>query len=425
MRAAVHNLGCKVNAYEADRIREALRKAGFVLVPFEERADVYVINTCTVTNIADRKSRQMLHRARKMNPQALIVAAGCYTDVTDEEKQVNDADLWLTNAEKIDAAERILCALAERGIDPGRETKTDEPAAAEGPEGNVRVFVKIQDGCRQFCSYCIIPYARGPLKSRPLDEVTEEIRHLSAGGIQEVVLTGIHLSSYGVDLGMPAGEGLLTLLDELEEIPGLARVRLGSLEPRLITESFADRLASHSRLCPHFHLSLQSGCAKTLKAMNRHYTPEDYLKKLEILRGRFDTPAITTDVICGFPGETEEDFEETCDFVLRAAFYELHAFPYSRRQGTKAASLPGQLTEKEKRARASRMIAIGEELRAAFEASMAGRGVELLTEETVQTGEGTFYIGHTARYIRAMVPAGGHHANELVCGILGTDMVIR
>ena len=422
MRAAVHNLGCKVNAYEADRIRKALRKAGFVLVPFEEKADVYVVNTCTVTNIADRKSRQMLHRARKLNPQALIVAAGCYAEVTDAQTEPDTADLWLTNAEKADPAEPILRALAERGIE---QDAPDDELSDKPVHENVRVFVKIQDGCRQFCSYCIIPYARGPLKSRPVESVAEEIEALAAEGIKEVVLTGIHLSSYGLDQGFRAGEALLDLLDRLDEIPGLARIRLGSLEPRLITEEFAERLARHSRLCPHFHLSLQSGCAKTLKAMNRHYTPEQYLEVLSILRSRFDTPAITTDVICGFPGESEEDFEETCRFVRQAGFYELHAFPYSRRKGTKAAAMPDQLTDRMKRERAGRMIAIGEELRQAYEASFIDRSVELLTEEIIETEEGRFFVGHTAQYIRAMVPAEGHEPNELVTGVFGSGGLIR
>ena len=335
--AALHNLGCKVNSYETEAMQQLLEEAGYEIVPFHEKADVYIINTCSVTNIADRKSRQMLHRAKKQNPDAVVVAAGCYVQAAAEELKADLAvDVIIGNNKKQD----LLPILEEYFKDKSdsshvieiSETHEYERLSIHKIADHTRAFLKIQDGCNQFCSYCIIPYTRGRVRSRRPDEVVAEVRELAAAGYQEVVLTGIHLSSYGVDFKEEEKkENLLSLIKQVHEVEGIRRIRLGSLEPRIITEEFAQALASMPKFCPHFHLSLQSGCDKTLKRMNRHYTTEEYAAGCEILRRYFDNPAITTDVIVGFPGETEEEFEETKAFLERIGFYEMHIFKYSRR----------------------------------------------------------------------------------------------
>ena len=312
-KVALHNLGCKVNAYETEAMQEMLEQAGYEIVPFKEGADIYVINTCTVTNIADRKSRQMIHRAKKMNPEAIEKAE----EATEQLQEV---------------------------IDINRTKEYEELQLTKAGE-HTRAYIKVQDGCNQFCTYCIIPYARGRVRSRSMENVLAEVQELAEHGYKEIVLTGIHLSSYGIDL---EDTDLLKLILEVHEVKGIERIRLGSLEPRIITEKFAKTIAELPKLCPHFHLSLQSGCSETLRRMNRRYTAEEYYEKCELLRKYFEYPALTTDVIVGFPGETEEEFEASRAFVDKVDFYETHIFKYSKREGTKAAVMENQIPEQVK-----------------------------------------------------------------------------
>lgn len=404
-RAAFHTLGCKVNAYETEAMEELLQQAGYEIVPFSQQADVYVINTCSVTNMAERKSRQMLHRARKQNPAAVIVAAGCYVQVSAEEAAADPAvDLILGNNHKHELAQVL------EGYFQGRSQAAvlEELAQEQYEELEVstvlehtRAFVKVQDGCNQFCSYCIIPYARGRVRSRNTENVLNEMKRLAAAGIREVVLTGIHLSSYGRDWD---GEShLIELIEAVHSVEGIERIRLGSLEPRIITEEFVGRLKKLDKLCPHFHLSLQSGCEKTLKRMNRHYTPEEYYEKCQMLREAFEMPAITTDVITGFPGETPEEFEETYRFLERVHFYEMHIFRYSRRKGTRADKMPDQIPDEIKAERSSRLSGLETEMTQDFRRWWIGRRVEILLEERQQIN-GRFYMtGHTPEYIKCAV----------------------
>ncbi|MBQ7679086.1 MAG: tRNA (N(6)-L-threonylcarbamoyladenosine(37)-C(2))-methylthiotransferase MtaB [Butyrivibrio sp.] len=406
---ALHNLGCKVNGYELDVVTEKLRSRGFEIVPFDGPADVYVINTCTVTNIADRKTRQMLHRARKQNPEALIVAMGCYVDThtapTDAEADTESPlwDLAVDNAGKKTVVEQIEAALTGRAA-----ARDEETFRLSAPPSHTRAYIKIQDGCNQFCSYCIIPYARGRIRSRLQPEIIEEVRGLVSQGIREVVLTGIHLSSYGRDQAAPHagldGSALLALIRELAEIPGLARIRLGSLEPRIITEDFVRGLAQIPAVCPHFHLSLQSGCDSVLQRMNRHYTTAEYAAGVALLRRIYDRPAITTDVIVGFPGETEEEFAQTVSFLEALALYEIHVFKFSSRAGTVAAGMEGQLTEAVKAARSDVLLALTAEQAAAYRATFAGEIVQVLWEEWREdAGGGRTLAGYTDRYVRVTI----------------------
>ena len=344
-KAALHNLGCKVNAYETEAMQQMLEEAGYEIVPFSEKADVYVINTCSVTNMADRKSRQMLHRAKKRNPDAAVVAAGCYVQTKEDEAKCDEAiDILIGNNQKKELVERLDAFFAGRGekveavVDINHEKQAFEELTLDHAAEHTRAFIKVQDGCNQFCSYCIIPYARGRVRSRNVQNVLEEVKRLAASGYQEVVLTGIHLSSYGID----CGESLLHLIQMVHQVEGIRRIRLGSLEPRIVTETFAEELAKMEKICPHFHLSLQSGCDATLARMNRKYTTEEYENACSILRKNFTHPAITTDVIVGFPGETEEEFAQTKEYLKRIHFYEMHIFKYSRRQGTRAAVMEHQ-----------------------------------------------------------------------------------
>ena len=401
-KAAFHNLGCKVNAYETEAMQQLLEEAGYEIVPFAPGADVYIINTCSVTNIADRKSRQMLHRARKMNPEAVVVAAGCYAE-TDTEGLKEDlaVDLIVGNNRKKNIVE-ALDAFYEKRIemtDISREKEYESLSISRTAE-HVRAFIKIQDGCNQFCSYCIIPYARGRVRSRRPEDVLREIRMLSDKGYQEVVLTGIHLSSYGTDF-QDREATLLSLICQIRQVSGIKRIRLGSLEPRIITEEFVSVLASLPEICPHFHLSLQSGCADTLKRMNRHYTKEEYREKCSLLRRYFDDPALTTDIITGFPMETEENFEESLAFVEEIHFYETHVFPYSRREGTKAATMPGQLTEAVKKQRSDRLLALNEQRKTEYEQSFIGRPLSVLFEEEIKIGGEVYLLGHSREYVQA------------------------
>ena len=365
-RAALHNLGCKVNAYETEAMQQILEKAGYEIVPFQEQADVYVINTCSVTNMADRKSRQMIHRARKQNPDAVIVAAGCYVQTA------------------------------------GERQEEDETIA----------FIKVQDGCNQFCTYCIIPYARGRVRSRKPADVLDEIQRLAENGYQEVVLTGIHLSSYGIDIE----DDLLHLIEQVHEIEGIQRIRLGSLEPKIVTEEFAKRLSELEKICPHFHLSLQSGCDATLERMNRKYTTEEYAKSCGYLRKYFRQPAITTDVIVGFPGETEEEFAVTKQYLEKIHFYEMHIFKYSKRQGTKAAKMSDQIDEQIKTKRSNELLALEKKMSKEFRDAHIGKEDEALLEEQVQIDGVDYYVGFTKEYVKVAVRSEKDLSNCMVRG---------
>lgn len=406
-KVALHNLGCKVNAYEVEAMQQLLEEAGYEIVPFQEGADVYLINTCTVTNIADRKSRQMLHKAKKMNPDAIVVATGCYAQ-TDTEKLKEDAsvDLILGNNQK----NRIVEALEEyekehekktRVIEINR-TKEYEKLCIDHTAEHVRAYIKVQDGCNQFCTYCIIPFARGRVRSRSVEDILGEVRALAEKGYKEVVLTGIHLSSYGVDF-KDENTNLLSLIQAVHQISGIRRIRLGSLEPRIITEEFMEGISSLPKVCPHFHLSLQSGCNRTLKDMNRRYTAEEYAEKCALIRKYYPAPALTTDVIVGFPKESEEDFQESYEFVKNIHFYETHIFKYSRRQGTKAAAMEGQITEAVKGVRSDKMLELHNRRAREYEESMKDKYLEVLLEEEVEIGKKAYYLAHSREYIKVAV----------------------
>ena len=422
--AALHNLGCKVNSYETEAMQQLLEEAGYEIVPFHEKADVYIINTCSVTNIADRKSRQMLHRAKKQNPDAVVVAAGCYVQAAAEElKEDLAVDVIIGNNKKQDLVP-ILEEYFKDKSDSSHvieisETHEYERLSIHKIADHTRAFLKVQDGCNQFCSYCIIPYTRGRVRSRRPDEVVAEVRELAAAGYQEVVLTGIHLSSYGVDFKEEEKkENLLSLIKQVHEVEGIRRIRLGSLEPRIITEEFAQALASMPKFCPHFHLSLQSGCDKTLKRMNRHYTTEEYAAGCEILRRYFDNPAITTDVIVGFPGETEEEFEETKAFLERIGFYEMHIFKYSRRAGTRADRMPDQIPEQVKSVRSEILLKLEKQMSKAYRESFLGRNKTVLLEEKMEINGREYMIGHTMEYVKAVVPYEENLKNKMAEGVL-------
>ena len=410
-KAALHNLGCKVNSYETEAMQQLLENAGYEIVPFAEGADVYIINTCSVTNIADRKSRQMLHRAKKMNPGAVVVAAGCYVQAAGEELKKDEAvDLVIGNNKKTELVSILEDYFAQNKVTE-EETVIDISHTAEYENLSIsrlgdhtRAFVKVQDGCNQFCSYCIIPFTRGRVRSRKPQEVVEEISRLAALGYEEAVLTGIHLSSYGMDFPVQERIGLLDLIIKVHEIPQIRRIRLGSLEPRIITEEFAGTLAGLEKICPHFHLSLQSGCDATLKRMNRKYTTKEYLKGCELLRSAFKNPAITTDIIVGFPGETKEEFETTREYLKKLQFYEMHVFKYSVRNGTRAADMPDQIPESVKAERSSELLSLEQEMSLSYRKSHLGSQTEVLMEEEYEMDGKRYIIGHTKEYIKAAVP---------------------
>lgn len=405
-KAALHNLGCKVNAYETEVMQELLEEAGYEIVDFHEQADVYVINTCSVTNVADRKSRQMIHQAKKRNENAVIVAAGCYVQTSSEQAAADESiDIIVGNNQKHLLPE-MLDQYFETGkkvlgiFDINKEKQKYESMRLERTAEHTRAFVKVQDGCNQFCTYCIIPYARGRVRSRAFDEVMEEITLLAEGGYKEVVLTGIHLSSYGVDID----SSLIELIEGVAQIEGIRRIRLGSLEPGIITEEFAKRLSGIEKICPHFHLSLQSGCDATLKRMNRRYDAAEFKMRCDILRTYFNKPALTTDVIVGFPGETLEEFEITRKFLQDIDFYEVHLFKYSKRKGTLAATMKDQIEEKEK-ARRSHILA--EDLsknKHQYMMQYLSKEVEILVEETEEIGDKTYYVGYTKEYVKIAIP---------------------
>ena len=407
-KVALHNLGCKVNSYELEAMQQLLEQAGYEIVPFEPGADVYVINTCTVTNIADRKSRQMLHKAKKMNPDAVVVATGCYVQ-TDEGKLEKDeaVDLVLGNNQKKNIVEVLADFEREHQrqahIIKINQTKEYEELEISHTAEHVRAYIKVQDGCNQFCTYCIIPYARGRVRSREKENILNEVHKLAKAGYKEVVLTGIHLSSYGVDFPEDKKETLLSLIQAVNEVEGIQRIRLGSLEPGIVTEEFAKELSSMSKVCPHFHLSLQSGCDTTLERMNRRYRSAEYKARCELLHNYFGNPALTTDVIVGFPMETEEDFQASYDFVKDIHFYETHIFKYSRRHGTKAAAMPGQLTEAEKAVRSDKMLELHQKRAAEYEISLLGKTLEVLLEEEVEIDGKAYYLGHSREYVKVAV----------------------
>ena len=446
-KAALHNLGCKVNAYETEAMQQQLEERGYEIVPFDQKADVYIINTCSVTNIADRKSRQMLHRAKKLNPEAVVVAAGCYVQVaSDALKEDDSVDIIVGNNNKARLADILEEYMKDRQGDEGGYV-LDIARAREYEELHVsrlgehtRAFIKVQDGCNQFCSYCIIPYARGRVRSRKPEDVEAEVKGLVARGYREVVLTGIHLSSYGTEHmeGSPVKGGdwdsgpLWDLIERIHRVEGLERIRLGSLEPRIITREFAEKLAGLPEFCPHFHLSLQSGCDATLKRMNRHYTTEDYLRRCGILREVFDHPAITTDVIAGFPGETEEEFEETRRFLETVRFYEMHVFKYSKRQGTRAAVMEDQVPEQVKARRSDVLLELEKTMSREYRERFVGSRVSVLFEEAAEIGGKWYMMGHTPQYVRAALPLedgmnreefGGRIMELFASGLLNDEML--
>ncbi|MCM1089962.1 MAG: tRNA (N(6)-L-threonylcarbamoyladenosine(37)-C(2))-methylthiotransferase MtaB [Butyrivibrio sp.] len=454
---AFHNLGCKVNSYELDVMQQILQEKGYQIVPFDQIADIYIINTCTVTNIADRKSRQMLHRAKQKNPQAVVVAVGCYVQTDMEGVEKDDSiDLAIGNNRKGDLAQILEEFLAERGKiqtagdecgkNRTKGVRADEllPVKASSDKTlggftvldlsvpcdfeamtlkqtaeHTRAYIKIQDGCNQFCSYCIIPYARGRVRSRREEDILTEVRGLAERGFREIVLTGIHISSYGIDLDKGTSrQGESRLVDLVERIhdqaDGIERIRLGSLEPRIITRETVERLAALPKLCPHFHLSLQSGCDETLKRMNRHYTTGEYLQGVERLRQAFAHPAITTDVIVGFPGETEEEFAQTKEFLERVGFYEMHIFKYSRRRGTRADEMPGQLTDREKAARSDVLLALERRQSKAFRGDYIGGQAEVLWEDKREVEGSLYWVGHTKDYVKVAVLAGEEKLSNII-----------
>ena len=420
-RVALHNLGCKVNAYEIEAMQQLLEEAGYEIVPFEPGADIYVINTCTVTNIADRKSRQMLHKAKKMNSEAIVVATGCYVQTGGDKLEKDEAiDLVLGNNQKINIVE-ALAEYAENKPGHGshvikiNQTKEYEDLSIDHTAEHVRAYIKVQDGCNQFCTYCIIPYARGRVRSRNIESVLKEVHSLAEKGYKEVVLTGIHLSSYGVDFPEEKKETLLSLIRAVHEIEGIQRIRLGSLEPGIVTREFAEGIAALPKVCPHFHLSLQSGCDETLERMNRRYRSGEYRERCELLREVYGNPALTTDVIVGFPQESEEEFRKSYDFVDSIRFYETHIFKYSRRQGTKAAAMDGQLTEAEKSFRSEKMIELHHRHAGDYEKSMLGKNLEVLIEEEYTKDGRTWYLGHSREYIKTAVPKSeAYGVNDIV-----------
>ena len=442
---ALHNLGCKVNGYEMDVMQQMLRERDYKIVPFDERADIYIVNTCTVTNIADRKSRQMLHRAKKKNPEAVVVAVGCYVQTGGEDALKDEGvDLAIGNNRKKDLVEILERFLEERECRQNGEediyslktlrhtTIIDIAKAGEfenmelkETHGHTRAYVKIQDGCNQFCSYCIIPYARGRVRSRREEDILREVGGLAARGYKEVVLTGIHISSYGTDRGEPE---LLRLVRAIHGPEGIERIRLGSLEPGIVTEEFAEELRKLPKVCPHFHLSLQSGCDATLKRMNRRYTAGEYYEKTKILRRIFDDPAITADVIVGFPGETEEEFAETAAFLEKIRFYEMHVFKYSRRKGTRAAAMDGQVGDETKAERSGILLAMERVHSREFRERILGREQEVLFEEEKNIDGTLFQTGHTRQYVKVAKKSEKSLTNELILGkikgFLSDDMML-
>lgn len=424
-KAALHNLGCKVNAYETEAMQQILEQAGYEIVPFHERADVYVINTCSVTNMADRKSRQMLHKAKKTNPEAIVIAAGCYVQTKEDEAALDESiDIVIGNNKKhmlLDAIEAYEkkrqgneTEKVNEVVDINHVKQNYEELHLEKTAEHTRAFLKVQDGCNQFCSYCIIPFARGRVRSRKAEDVLAEVERLAAHGYQEVVLTGIHLSSYGVD----TGDDLLHLIELVHGVEQIKRIRLGSLEPRIVTEDFVKRLSELEKICPHFHLSLQSGCDTVLKRMNRRYDTKEYEAGCALLRKYFSHPAITTDVIVGFPGETEEEFQMTREYLERIHFYEMHIFKYSKREGTKAAVMPDQVDEQEKTRRSAILLELEKKMSDQFRMDYVEKQVTVLLEEAMEWNGKTYFTGYTKEYVKVAVETKENLANQFVTGTI-------
>lgn len=433
-KAALHNLGCKVNAYETEAMQHILEAAGYEIVPFTEKADVYVINTCSVTNIADRKSRQMLHKAKKNNPHAVVVAAGCYVQTKEAEAALDESiDIIIGNNKKHELVKLLEKFEAEKKqeetkqnrkaqlasiADINHEKQEYEELYLERTAEHTRAFLKVQDGCNQFCSYCIIPFARGRVRSRKAEDVLGEVRRLAEHGYREVVLTGIHLSSYGAD----TGDSLLHLIELVHEVEGMKRIRLGSLEPRIVTEDFVKRLSRLEKICPHFHLSLQSGCDTVLARMNRRYDTAEYEAGCQMLRKYFSHPAITTDVIVGFPGETEEEFQITKEYLERIHFYEMHIFKYSRREGTKAAAMKNQVPEQEKTRRSAILLDLEKKMSEEFRNAYFGETVTALLEEKMEFEGKTYFTGYTKEYVKVAFEAGSDLTNQFVTGKISEQL---
>lgn len=444
-KVALHNLGCKVNSYELDAMQELLIEAGYDIVPFEERANIYIVNTCSVTNMADRKSRQMLHKAKKRNPKGIVIATGCYVQTKEEElKQDYAIDILIGNNKKTEIVtilEEYMVTVSHNETEARKANIIDinEPQEFEDMHisktaEHTRAYIKIQDGCNQFCSYCIIPYARGRVRSRHQDSIIKEVKALVKNGYKEVVVTGIHISSYGIDFVnnnrvlLLEKEYLIQLLKEIQEIEGLERIRIGSLEPRIITEKFVKELSKLTKVCPHFHLSLQSGCDKTLKRMNRCYNVGEYYEKVQMLRCFFRNPAITTDIIVGFPEEEMEDFEMTKEYIEKIGFFEVHVFKYSKREGTKAAAMKNQVADTDKNERSELLLEITKEQRKVFKESYHNQKVEVLIEENKMIDGTSYWIGHTKEYIRVAIAGSNNTINQNVAGIvtgkLNEDLMI-
>ena len=426
-KAALHNLGCKVNSYETEAMTQLLEKNGYEIVPFSEKADVYIVNTCSVTNMADRKSRQMLHKAKANNPEAVVVATGCY--VQSEAELVNQdlsIDIFVGYNKKKEIV-NILGVFYKKKenihmIDINHTEEYEDLEISTVTE-HTRAHMKIQDGCNNFCSYCIIPYARGRIRSRKMDNIKNEMKRLAEGGFREIVLTGINLGFYR--------DGENTLIDVIEmadKIDGIERIRLGSIDPEVVTEEFAARLGKVKKICPHFHLSLQSGCDSVLKAMNRHYTTEEYLEKCGMLREVFENPALTTDIIVGFPGESEEDFQTTLEFVKKVGFAQIHVFKYSKRAGTVAAKMPNQVDEKEKTKRSEKLIQVGLELTRQYRQGFIGKREEILFEENKIVDGKEYSVGHTKNYIEAAVENMGDISGKVleaeIKGFLNNEIML-
>ena len=452
-------LGCKVNQYETDAMTEQFARAGYQIREFSEKADIYVVNTCTVTNIADRKSRQMLRRARKKNPDAVVVAAGCYVQAENldaaekiakaaelpgrpesasethaaDRRDIADSldeivDIMIGNDRKgqiVEAVEEYLAGRENHYVLDIGGSRSFEPLEISEISGHTRAYIKVQDGCNQFCSYCLIPYVRGRIRSRDPEEVVREVSSLVAGGVREIVLTGIHISSYGLDwihensggeedYGKFGRSRLIDLIEKLSGIPGLDRIRLSSLEPRIITEEFVRRLSAVSQICPHFHLSLQSGCDETLARMNRHYTTQQYLESCDTIRKYFPYAAITTDVIAGFPGETEEEFQKTCEFVQQVQFADMHIFKYSRRKGTRAASMPAQVNPQKQEIRSDRLLELAAAMQEKFLEKCCGLEEEVLAEEPALIDGKSYMTGYSKNYIRCALPARDLEPGQIV-----------
>lgn len=417
-KCALHSLGCKVNSYETQAMQKMMESAGYEIVPFgEEIADIYIINTCSVTNIADRKSRQMIHKAKKLNPEAVVAAAGCYVESAGDNID-EDVDIVIGNNEKSHLIEILNEYFEhmdkEKSVDIGKATDFDE-LNIDSPLEHTRAYVKIQDGCNRFCSYCIIPYVRGRIRSRKPDDVMAEIKRVAASGCKEVVLTGIHLSSYGLDF-KDSTVKLIDVIEAVNGIEGIERIRLGSLEPLIVTEEFVRRLAKCKKICPHFHLSLQSGCDETLKRMNRRYNVDEYYKGVELLREYFPDAAVTTDVIVGFPGETEEEFNITKKYLEKVCFYEMHVFKYSRRKGTAADKMPDQIPENIKSERSTELLELNEILSNGYREKYIGKKVKVLLEENHIIENKKYIIGFTDTYVRVALenPEEKLYTNQIV-----------